>query len=154
MSFYHAVEGIWAAVRTEAHLRFHIAVANLIVIFASFYGLTRAEWAVLTIMISIVISAELMNTAVERAVDTATRERVPSAKLAKDAAAGAVLVSAAASIAVGICLFGNCGRIAETLVRIFTAPRITAVCLTVGIADILFVCCFGKKKGKNDGKQI
>lgn len=152
MSFYHALEGILAAVRTEAHLRFHTAVAVLITIFAAFYGLTRAEWAVLAVTIGTVISAELMNTAVERAVDTATSEKVPSAKVAKDAAAGGVLVSAAVSVAVGICLFGDVSRIWDTLGKIFASPTAAVPCIIVGIAAAAFVCRFGKKKGKDDGK--
>lgn len=145
MSFYHALDGIWSAVRAEAHLRFHIAVANLIIVFACFFGITRAEWAILILDIAAVISAELMNTAVERAVDTATRERVPTAKLAKDAAAGAVLVLAAASVAVGVCLFGNTEKIIMTLAYIFTEPRVLIPCLILGAADILFVACFKEK---------
>lgn len=145
MSFYHALEGIRSAIRSEGHLRFHIAAANLIIVFAYFFGITRTEWAILILTVAAVISAELMNTAVERAVDTATHERVLTAKLAKDAAAGAVLIFAAASVAVGICLFGNMGKIIATLMYIFTAPRVLIPCLILGAADVLFVACFKEK---------
>lgn len=147
MSFYYALEGIWAALRQEAHLRFHFAVGNLIIIFAYFFGITVTEWAVLLLDIAAVISAELFNTALENAVDTATSEHKLTAKLAKDAAAGAVLVIAITSIAVGICLFGNLTKIAETLSYIFTAPQILIPCLCVGTADVLFVI-FGGKNAK------
>lgn len=139
MSFYHALEGIWAAIRSEAHLRFHIAIANLIIVFAIFFGISRTEWAVLFLIIAAVISAELVNTALERAVDTATLERVPTAKFAKDAAAGAVLVFAAASIAIGICIFGNMQKIMNTLAFIFSTPEILIPCLILAAADIMFV---------------
>lgn len=145
MSFYHALDGIWSAMRSETHLRFHIAVANLIIVFAFFFGITRAEWAILILDAAAVIAAELMNTAVERAVDTATQERVPSAKLAKDAAAGAVLILAAASIAVGVCLFGNLSKIIATLTFICKTPYILIPCLILGTADILFVVCVKEK---------
>ena len=74
MSFWNAFSGIYKAIKTEAHLRFHIIIGNLICIFAYFYGIERLEWAILLIMIFAVISAELMNTALEKAVDTAKQE--------------------------------------------------------------------------------
>ena len=148
MSFYHAFEGIYRAVRREGHLRFHIMIAVLISIFAYFYGISRTEWAVLVLAIGAVIGAELMNTAVEKAVDTTTDEIKPSAKLSKDAAAGAVLLSAVFSVVIGICLFGNGGKIADTLKLIFTTPEILIPCLIIGILLLIFTI-FG---GENDKK--
>ncbi len=148
MSFYHALEGLWGAVKREGHLRFHIMIAVLISIFAYFYGISRFEWAVLLTAISSVIGAELLNTAIERAVDTATSEIKPSAKLAKDAAAGAVLVFAVFSVLVGLCLFGDIAKIGGTLKLIFTAPKILIPCLAVGAVLLIFTI-FG---GKNDKK--
>lgn len=147
MSFYHALQGIFNAIRSEAHLRFHIMIAVLIMIFAYFFGISSCEWAVLLTNIGAVISAELMNTAVENAVDTATNEILPTAKLAKDAGAGAVLVLAIVSVFVGICLFGNMQRITDTLVLIFTTPKILIPCLIVGVLLLAFVI-FGGKNGK------
>lgn len=144
MSFYHALEGIICAVSREAHLRFHIAIGILISLFAYFYGISSAEWAILILNIAAVISAEIFNTAVEQAVNTATMEIKPSAKLAKDAAAGAVLVLAATSILVGFCLFGDFGRIGKTLTFIFTTPRVLIPCLVVGIGTVIFVIYGGK----------
>lgn len=146
MSFRYAVEGIISAIRSEAHLRFHIVIANLICIFAKCYGISRAEWAVLLLCIFSVISAELMNTAVEKAVDTATSEINPIAKISKDASAGAVLVLSIGAVLVGVCLFGDLEKIGITLVHIFTDFRILIPCLVIGILDIVFLI-FG---GKND----
>lgn len=148
MSFYYAFEGLFRAVRSEGHLRFHIMIAVLISIFAHFYGISRFEWAVLLLAISSVIGAELLNTAIEQAVDTATNEIKPSAKLAKDAAAGAVLVFAAFSVLVGICLFGDAAKIGSTLKLIFTAPGILLPCLASGAVLLIFTI-FG---GENDKK--
>lgn len=146
MSFYYAVSGFFAALRRESHLRFHVAVGNLIAVFAYFYGISAAEWAVLAMCVFSVISAELLNTAVERAVDTATEEICPTAKLAKDAAAAAVLVLAVCSVIVGICLFGDFERIRTTLIHIFSSAKILVFCLSLGTADAIFLI-FG---GKND----
>lgn len=148
MSFYHAVEGIFGAIRREGHLRFHIMIAALISIFAHFYGISRIEWAILIVAISLVIGAELINTAIEQSVNTATTEIKPSAKLAKDAAAGAVLVFAVIAVLVGICLFGDISKIAETLKLIFTTPKILTPCLLAGVLLLIFTI-YG---GKNDKK--
>ena len=148
MSFYHALQGIWNSVIREAHLRFHIMIAVLISIFAYFYGISRVEWAVLILTIASVISAELFNTAIEQAVNTATEEIKPSAKLAKDAAAGAVLVLAVFSIFVGICLFGNGDRILATLKTVFTTVKILVPCVLAGFLLLIFVIC-GGKNGKS-----
>ncbi len=146
MSFRYAIEGIISAIRSEAHLRFHIVIANLICVFAKCYGISRAEWAVLLLCIFSVISAELMNTAVEKAVDTATSEIKPIAKLSKDASAGAVLVVCIGAVLVGVCLFGDLTKIGTTLVHIFTDFRILIPSLILGVLDIVFLV-FG---GKND----
>ncbi|MBR4720780.1 MAG: diacylglycerol kinase family protein [Clostridia bacterium] len=147
MSFCYAFSGILKAIKNEAHLRFHIMIAVLISIFAYFYGINRLEWAVLLLSIGLVIGAELLNTAIERAVDTATDEIKPSAKFAKDAAAGAVLVFAVASVFVGICLFGNIEKIGITLTKIFTTPKILIPCLIVGVGLLIFTI-FGGENGK------
>ena len=146
MSFRYAIEGIISAIRSEAHLRFHIVIANLICVFAYFFGITKVEWAILILCIFAVISAELLNTAIEKAVDTATMEINSLAKLSKDAAAGAVLVLSIGACFVGVCLFGDITRISATLVHIFTDVRILIPCFLLGILDILFLV-FG---GKND----
>ena len=146
MSFRYAIEGIVSAIRSEKHLRFHIVVANLICVFAKCYGISNVEWAVLLLCIFSVVSAELFNTAVERAVDTATSEIKPTAKLAKDASAGAVLVICISAVLVGVCLFGDFEKIGATLIHIFTDVRILIPCLVLGILDIVFLV-FG---GKND----
>lgn len=146
MGFRYAIEGILSAIKSEVHLRFHIVIANLIAVFAYFYGISNVEWAILTICIFVVISAELFNTALEKAVDTATSEIKPTAKLAKDAAAGAVLMLCIGAVLVGVHLFGDFAKIGKTLVHIFTEPEILIPCLMLGILDIVFLI-FG---GKND----
>ena len=147
MSFYHAFCGIISAIRSEAHLRFHIMLAVLVSIFAYFYGIDAFGWAVLILTIGAVISAELFNTAIEQAVNTATSNITPSAKFAKDAAAGAVLVLAVCSVFVGIALFGDIQRIWETLKFIFRTAEVLIPCLMTGVALLLFVI-YGGKNGK------
>lgn len=148
MSFWYAISGIISAIKSEKNLRFHIVIANLVAVFAYFYGISKQQWAVLILTAFAVISAELFNTAIEKAVDTATDEIKESAKFAKDASAGAVLVLAIASLFVGVCLFGDIARIGETLVHIFTHPKILIPCLLLGALDIVFLIFGGKNEKK------
>lgn len=145
-SVYHALEGFYNACLEERNLRFHIVIANLICVFAFFYGLGRNGWALLAAVITLVICMELLNTAVERAVDTATKEILNSAKLAKDASAAAVLFSAAGAVLAGVCLFGDVSRITYTLNIIFTDIKILIPCVLLGIADMCFLFGFKKRK--------
>ncbi|MGK9251711.1 diacylglycerol kinase family protein [Paenibacillus humicus] len=102
-----AGSGIGHAVRTERHMRAHLFMFVLAMALASCLGLKRTEWALLLLVSALVLAAELINTAIERAVDLAcSGELHPLAKLAKDTASGAVLVCAAAAAAVGIIIMG------------------------------------------------
>lgn len=103
--FVYAFEGVVSCIKTERNMRFHIGAAVLVILLMRFYGLSAAETAAVYICIGLVISLELVNTAVEAAVDMACKDKNPLAKKAKDCAAGAVLIAAAASVAVGIRIF-------------------------------------------------
>lgn len=103
--FVYAFEGIVSCIKTERNMRFHIGVAVLVILLMRFYGLSAAETAAVYICIGLVISLELVNTAVEAAVDMACKDKNPLAKKAKDCAAGAVLIAAVASVVVGIRIF-------------------------------------------------
>lgn len=144
-SLTYALCGFFHALRSERNLRFHLAAASGVVLFAWVYGISRAEWAVLAVVIGMVISGELINTAVENAVDTATDEFNPFAKAAKDTAAAAVLVSAAVSIAVGICIFGDIQKIIHTLATIAATPVYLVLFTTVAVVCVLFVVFFNDK---------
>lgn len=144
-SFKNAMSGIVNAIKNERNMRIHLSVFNLIIIFAYFYGLSRAEWAVLLITCASVIGAELFNTAIENAVDTSTDKICETARISKDSAAGAVLFFAMTSILVGIMLFFDIDKIADTLIYIFTNLKILIGCLIIGVLDIIFIIFGGKK---------
>jgi diacylglycerol kinase (ATP) len=82
------------AALSQRNMRLHLVAAVLVAAFASAVPLSTAEQLALLASVFLVISAEVMNTAIEAAVDLATREPDGRARLAKDAAAGAVLVLA------------------------------------------------------------
>ena len=103
-SFTYAIQGILTATK-EQNLRFHILSAVVVVIAGIVTGLSLVEWLILTLIIALVIGAEMFNTAIERVVDLSSPEIHPLAKDAKDVAAGAVLVFASASVIIGLLIF-------------------------------------------------
>ena len=104
-SFVYAGNGILWCLKNERNMRAHFSLciymyAYLLVY--DFFELTKTEWAIILICNALVFSLEIVNTAIEKAVDLATEKQNPIAKISKDAAAGAVLVSAIFSVIVGI----------------------------------------------------
>ncbi|MCM1023940.1 MAG: diacylglycerol kinase family protein [Prevotella sp.] len=112
-SFLYAFRGISSAVKSQRNMRIHLTAAVYVAGFSFFYDLTRTEYALLMLTFGAVMSCELINTAVEAAVDLCSPEYHKLAELAKDAAAGAVLVSAVFAVIVGILLFGDIAVIKE-----------------------------------------
>jgi diacylglycerol kinase (ATP) len=110
-SFNFAFEGIIHVLRTQRNLRIHFAVAVGVLILALIVNVTKMELISLLISVTFVLIAEMLNTAVEAAIDIATTSFDPMAKLAKDIAAGAVLIAAINAIAVGYIVFS--GKIAD-----------------------------------------
>lgn len=104
-SFNHAVEGLIATIRTERNMKFHYFAAIGVIGGSLFLGLTRVEFMLLLFAVSFVLVSELMNTAIERTVDLVTQSYNPLAKLAKDIAAGAVLLSAVNAAVIAYLLF-------------------------------------------------
>ena len=105
LSFKYAFEGIKESLKEEPNLKIHLLAGFLVITLGFLLQISRLEWAIILILIGLVISVELTNTAVEAAVDSFTKEDHPAAKLAKDISAGAVLVVAITSTAVGLVIF-------------------------------------------------
>jgi Diacylglycerol kinase len=101
-----AFSGIAYAFRTERHMKVHAAAAVAAAALGFAFSISLAEWAVIVLAVTIVVTAEIVNTAIERVVDLASPDLHPAAKLAKDAAAGAVLVAAIGSLFIGLLVFG------------------------------------------------
>ncbi len=105
-SFSHAFAGIGHGLRTQGNLRIHVLAAGAVLIAGLFLQISTVEWAILAVTIMIVMSAELFNTAVEAAIDRVGYEPHPLSKIAKDTAAGAVLIGAIGAVVVGLLIFG------------------------------------------------
>ena len=104
-SFKYAISGIITSFKTERNMKIHILVMILVIIAGIVFKLSLLDWIILVIMFGLVISAELFNTAIETTIDMITKEKNEKAKIAKDVAAGAVLVLAVASVIVGLIIF-------------------------------------------------
>lgn len=104
--FGYAGAGILYLLRTQRNARVHVAVACLVIAAGFYWRVSAVEWAVLLLTIGVVLSAEAFNTVAELTVDLLVQQRHPLAKAAKDAAAGAVLLTAVAAVAVGVAIFG------------------------------------------------
>lgn len=103
--FFHAVDGLLSALKTERSLRIHAVMALLVVIFGFLLGISLLEWIICLTLFGLVIGAELGNTAIEHAVDIVCPNPDPRAKRVKDIAAAAVLVVSAAAGIVGLLIF-------------------------------------------------
>ncbi len=104
-SFTWAFEGIVYVLRTQRNMKIHFAVAFGVIVASLFFNLSRIELGVLLITISFVLIAEMINTAVEAAIDTFGTAFDPAAKIAKDVAAGAVLIAALNALVVAYLIF-------------------------------------------------
>lgn len=92
--------------RTQRNMWIHTAFSVGAVAAGLWLRLTPVEWAVIVLTMGLVWTAEFANTALEAAVDLASPDLHPLAKVAKDVAAGAVLVTAGTAVAVGLLIFG------------------------------------------------
>lgn len=104
-SFKYALEGVHFAFRNNQNLQIHIAIAILVAIMSIVFRINGFEMGILGVIILLVIAAEMINTSIEEMVDLITNEHRKEAKIAKDVAAGMVLVTAVGSIIVGILVF-------------------------------------------------
>src|SRR3954470_22014938 len=133
-SFNYAFEGIIHVLRTQRNMRIHFAVALAVLIAGLAGDVARLELVALLLAIAFVLIAEMLNTALEAAIDVATTSFDPMAKLAKDIAAGAVLIATINALAIGYLVFSGevSDRTGSVLDRIRDAPaKITLIALVL-----------------------
>jgi diacylglycerol kinase (ATP) len=128
-SFNYAFEGIIYVVRTQRNMRVHFAVALAVLPAGVLLGVTRFELLALMLAVSFVLIAEMVNTALEKAIDVATNSFDPLARVAKDVAAGAVLIAAVNAVFVGYLVFAE--RLRDPSRRALDTVRDSPVHLTV-----------------------
>ncbi len=106
-SFGYAGSGLYQAVLLGRNLRFILCAGITAVTWGYICQFNLTKWALLALTVGAVISAELINTAIEAAVDLCTLEFHPLAKRSKDIAAAGVLIISIASLGVGVAIFGD-----------------------------------------------
>lgn len=147
-SFNNAINGIIHTIKTERNMKIHITAAALILLLSLFYDLTRIELLIVSLTIVIVLICELFNTAIEVIIDTIIEIYHPKAKIIKDTAAGAVLISAFFSLIVAYFIFFD--RVSTSLeigiIRIKQAPmHIAIISLIITIIFVLVMKSITKK---------
>jgi diacylglycerol kinase (ATP) len=98
----YAVEGVLHAAKTQRHLRYHFYSAVLVLMFVFLLGVTRTEFLIISLAVTLVLLAEMMNTAIEATVDILSPERAEKARIAKDIAAGAVFITSFGALVMGL----------------------------------------------------
>jgi diacylglycerol kinase (ATP) len=139
-SFNFAFEGVIHVLRTQRNLRIHFAIAAAVLIAAVAVGVARIELIALMIAISFVLIAEMLNSALEAGIDVATTSFDPLAKLAKDVAAGAVLIATVNAVAVGYLVFSDkiVNHSSRLIDRLADAPaELTLIALVLTIILVL-----------------
>lgn len=136
-SFAFALSGIGVAFLRERNLRVHLAVGMGALYFSRYFHLSRGEMALLILTIGVVMTCELLNTAIENLVDLVSPQAHPLAKSAKDVAAGAVLVAALASVCVGFCLFGDWEILTQIGQRLLQRPVPYCIALAAALLWII-----------------
>ncbi len=139
-SFNYAFEGIIHVLRTQRNMRIHFAIAIGVLVAALAFDVSRLELIALLLAIAFVLIAEMVNTAIEAAVDVASTSFDPMAKLAKDIGAGAVLIAAVNALAVGYLVFSAqvAGESSRLLDRLSEAPaELTVVALVLTTALVI-----------------
>lgn len=104
-SFGYALEGIFAGIKKERNLKIHSVAMIAVIIAGMILKISATKWCICFLLFALILSLELVNTAVEAVVDLVTEEKKPLAKLAKDTAAGAVLIAAIMAVIIGLILF-------------------------------------------------
>jgi diacylglycerol kinase (ATP) len=128
-SFNYAFEGIIHVLRTQRNMRIHFAVAVIVLLTALATGVDKGELIALLLAIAFVLITEMVNTAIEGAIDVATTSFDPMAKLAKDIAAGAVLIATVTAVAIGYLVFAD--RIRDPSGRLLDRLRDAPIHLTL-----------------------
>jgi diacylglycerol kinase (ATP) len=139
-SFNFAFEGIIHVLRTQRNMRIHFTAAAAVLVAAIATGVDRIELIALLLSISFVLITEMVNTAIEASIDVATTSFDPLAKLAKDIAAGAVLIASVNAVAVGYLVFAGkaADKSADVLDKLRDAPaQITVIALVLTVIIVI-----------------
>ena len=146
-----AIEGILYAAKTQRHMRYHFWVAAAILIFSLFLSITKLEFLILAFAILFVLFAEMINTAIEATVDLLSPSYSKLAKIAKDTAAGAVLIASIGAVVTGYLVLYPHLREPFTKGIEFaknSPEHITFIALVIVIIAVIMSKAYSKKGGR------
>lgn len=141
-SFKYAFSGLKYCIKYERNFRFHIVFMVYMLSFLLFGGwftLSRSDLAILVTACSIVITTEILNTGIENAVNHAKDEFTPFGKIAKDTAAGAVLVSAIFAVIVGVIILWQPNALMAMLGYFIANPLMFLILLLSLIPSVMWI---------------
>lgn len=159
-SLKYALEGIDYAASTQRNVKIHFIITIIVLFFSLFFDLSNTEFLFIILSISFVIFSEFINTSIEAAVDLCTEEYNLKAKIAKDVAAGAVVVASVNAVVVGLVIFGEKllekGFGAISFSNISIIQTLISLLICTFIISIFIRTCIKNKKDKRrdvDGKK-
>lgn len=141
-AFNAAIEGILYTFKSERNMKIHYCLAVAVLIISLFFDLTKVEMLLLTFAISLVVISEMFNTAIEKTIDMITEEYNSLAKIAKDVAAGGVLIATLNSVVVGYILFyDKLTEISQSLLYTIRKSEIhvTLICIVLVLIAVVVV---------------
>jgi diacylglycerol kinase len=148
-SFAAAGRGLWAAVKEESHLRFHLVAAAYVLYFSRWFGLARGEYALLLTLFGLVCGLEVVNSALERLCDRVCGAFDPAIGRVKDMAAGAVLAAAFCAAGVALVLFWQPAVWAAIARELWGQPLRLALLLLSAALALWFIGGFSAKNKNN-----
>ena len=141
-AFNAAIEGILYTFKSERNMKIHYCLAVAVLIISLFFDLTKVEMLLLIFAITLVVISEMFNTAIEKTIDMITEEYNPLAKIAKDVAAGGVLIATLNSVVVGYILFyDKLTEISQSLLYTIRKSEIhvTLICIVLVLIAVVVV---------------
>jgi diacylglycerol kinase (ATP) len=151
-SFNFAIEGLIHVLRRERNMRVHFALATTVLVLAFAYDVTKLELMVLLLAIAFVLIAEMVNTAVEETLDLSTNSFDPRAKIAKDVAAGAVLIASVTAATIGYLIFVD--RIRSPTYHLINEIRAIPANLTIIALALTLIAVIATKAVSGRGTPL
>lgn len=104
-SLKHASEGLHYVINNERNMKIHLFVMSMVILCGILFQVSKIEWIICFILFALILSLEIINTAIEALCDLYTKDYHPLIKIAKDTAASAVLISSLLSAVIGLMIF-------------------------------------------------
>lgn len=140
LSFKYAFEGLFFCIKTCRNFRIHLIAALVVLYFSRFYSFSATEYGILVIIISFILVAECINTAIEQLCNSITKDFSSQIKNAKDVAAAAVLCGAVSSVIIAVRFFYNPDVFRQIYVY-YSSPLKLAFLIITAVISIIFIFC-------------